>query len=130
MPKTPFDFVKAISSNDKTNLFETEPESTGQYIPFIINRAFSYHEDTVLIANEMNKAAHIPTRMQYDFYNTMVRPRRRFSKWHKPEVKKNADVVAEYYGISTKLASEMVDMIDGEGIKKMKKQLNRGGVKR
>jgi hypothetical protein len=127
--KSPFDFVTSICSNDKTSLLDDCPEGRSQYLPFIINRSLSYHSDTVLLVNEMNRNAHLGVDQQYDFLRLTIRPRRRFAKWVKPEKNPNAEVIAEYYNISTTLASTMVDLIDSASIKNMKKHLDKGGIK-
>ena len=49
----PFEFVKAI--NNKQNIIRDDLDEKA-YNPYMINRAFSYFPDTVLLANEMNVA--------------------------------------------------------------------------
>lgn len=106
------------------------PEGRSQYLPFIINRSLSYHEDTVLLVNEMNRNAHLGVDQQYDFLRYTVRPRRRFAKWVKPKPAAHVDVVAEYYQISKNQAEEMIDLLDDSAIKKMQDHLNKGGMKK
>ena len=48
----PFDYVKSI--NEKS-----EMDDLSGYNPFLTNRAFAYHLDTILLAEEMNQAHHI-----------------------------------------------------------------------
>lgn len=127
--KSPFDFVASICSNNKESLMEQCPEGRSQYLPFIINRSLSYHEDTILLVNEMNRNSHLDVDKQYDFLRFTVRPRKRYAKWVKPIKNKNTDVVAEYYNISSLQAQEMVDLLDDSAIEKMKKYLNKGGLK-
>ena len=50
------------------------------YNPFMVNRALSYFQDTVLFANEMNVNHTIDKRLQFDFFINMVRKRKRFFK--------------------------------------------------
>ena len=127
--KSPFDFVKSICGSSKTSLMGECPEGRSQYLPFIINRSLSYHEDCVLLVNEMNKYHTLTREQQYDFLRLTVRPRKRFAKWVKPEKVKNVDIVAEYYHISTQLATTMMDILDDTAIKAMKKELDKGGLK-
>jgi hypothetical protein len=127
--KSPFDFVKSICGSSRTSLMDECPEGRSQYLPFIINRSLSYHEDTVLLVNEMNKYHTLTREQQYDFLRHTVRPRNRFAKWVKPEKVKNVDIVAEYYHISTQLATTMMDILDDKAIKVMKKELDKGGLK-
>lgn len=95
---SPFAFLNSINAGPRTgkNLMLSvvlEPmdgvpdmESaavTKAYVPFIINRGLSQHEDTILFANEMNMRAAVPKKMQYDFYRHAIRPRKRFGKFAK-----------------------------------------------
>ena len=127
--KSPFDFVKSICSASKTSLMDECPEGRGQYLPFIINRSLSYHEDTVLLVNEMNRNPQLTGEQQYDFLRYTIRPRKRFSKWEKPTPIDNIDVVAEYYNISKKVAKPMMDLLGPDVINNMILELDRGGVK-
>lgn len=126
--KSPFDFIGSICSNNKTNLLEQEPESEKQYLPFIINRSLSYHQDAIMFANEMNKYPNLSKQAQYDFYRFGLRPRRRFSKWVKPIKDADVDLVAEYYNISKIRASEMVQILSKDALKEMRIHLDKGGV--
>lgn len=100
------------------------------YLPYIINRQFSYFQDTVLFANEMNQASKLDTQMQYDFYRHAIRPRKRFARWVKPEQVKNIDIISKYYGISKEAAKSAVKILDDEAISLMERHLNSGGMKK
>ena len=63
--RSPFDYVKSI--NEKS-----EMDDLSGYNPFLTNRAFAYHLDTILLAEEMNQAHHIGPQLQYDFYYNMI----------------------------------------------------------
>ena len=54
------------------------------YPAFMVNRALSYHRDTALIANEMNRYGNLDNKLKYDFLINIVRAqKRRYSKWFK-----------------------------------------------
>jgi hypothetical protein len=97
---SPFEFVKNISyAKEKIDdkFFE---ENKQQYIPFIMNRAFSYYFDTVFFANEMNLCSYLDLKMQYDFYFNAVKKSKRFSKWHKRQHIKELEIISKKYKCS------------------------------
>ena len=97
------------------------------YVPFIVNRSLSYFYDTVSLANVMNKYHHIDNKLQYHFLINIVRKRKRFSKWIKPEIESDIEVVKEYYGYSNEKAKSALDILNDEQIKTIKDSLNKGG---
>ena len=100
----PFDFVNSINYSKK-DIMETENEN--EYNSFMVNRSLSYFSDTVGIANEMNIKHHLDNRLQYQFLINIIRKRKRFSKWIKPEIENDIDVVKEYYGYSNEKAKQI-----------------------
>jgi hypothetical protein len=126
---SPFSFIASINSSDKTNLMETCPEGRSQYVPFIINRSLSYHEDMVFIVNEMNAKHRLPHEMQYDFLRMVTRPRKRFSKWIKPTTDEDEATIASYYKISIHKARSMAHLLKPSDIAEMKDVLDVGGVR-
>ncbi len=97
------------------------------YNPFMTNRGLSYFEDTVLFANEMNRASHLDNRLQYDFLRQGIRQRKRFSKWMKKETDDKIEVIKEYYGYSNDKAYAVIDLISDEMFDRMKKTISKGG---
>lgn len=79
----PFDFLNEINYGKNNIMVDDIVEK--QYNPFMVNRGLSYFQDTVLMANEMNVNHHLDNRLQFDFFINIVRKRKRFSKWFKPE---------------------------------------------
>ena len=124
----PFHIAGNISNAKKPDMINDENES--EYSPFMINRNFSYFQDTVLFANEMNRASHIDGRLQYDFLMGTIRPRKRFSKWMKKDRSAKIDIIKEYYGYSTPKAEAVVDLISDEMLKRMKDTISKGGKKK
>lgn len=97
------------------------------YSPFTVNRALSYHRDTVLLANEMNRYPSTDKKMQYDFLLNIVRAyKRQYSKWHKKAQSSDLDTVKEYYGYSDSKAVEALKVLSDDQIALMKKQLYKG----
>ena len=66
----PFVYLKAI--NNKENIIHDDLDEKG-YEPFLMNRSLSYFPDTVLLANEMNLASHIDSKLQNDFLINTIR---------------------------------------------------------
>ena len=53
----PFDFVNSINSNNKPDIMtgsENDALMESSYVPFVVNRTFSYFPETVLLANQVN----------------------------------------------------------------------------
>ncbi len=123
----PFDFVNAINY-DKQNIM-VDDITEKQYVPFMVNRSLSYFQDTVLMANEMNLNAHLDNRLQFDFFINIVRKRKRFSKWFKPETQSDVEVVKTYYGYSNEKARQVLPLLTKDQIEVLKKKVNKGGRK-
>jgi hypothetical protein len=97
------------------------------YSSFMVNRALSYHRDTVLWANEMNRFTNLDNKLKYDFLLNIVRASKRpFSKWHKKASNSDLDAVKEYYGYSNAKAEEALKILDNAQIELIKEQLYKG----
>jgi hypothetical protein len=105
------------------------PEDEKSYNSFMVNRSLSYFSDTVGIANEMNRYHHLDSRLQYSFLINIVRKRKRFSKWVKPEVQNDVDVVKEYYGYSNEKARQVLPLLTPSHIITLRNKVNKGGRK-
>tara|TARA_Y100000592_G_scaffold99811_1_gene177300 strand:- start:565 stop:957 length:393 start_codon:yes stop_codon:yes gene_type:complete len=123
--RNPFDFVKSVSY-DKKDLMVDEVEEKA-YQPFLINKALSYHQDSVFLTNEMNVRHGVDNRLQYMFFLNTLRKRQRFSKWQKPYVSKKLDTVKEYYQISTREAKDYVEILSDKQIRELKNSMKTGG---
>ena len=123
----PFEYLTAI--NDTKNDIMVDDIAEKAYNPFMVNRGLSYFQDTVLMANEMNQHAHLDNRLQFDFLINIVRRRKRFSKWMKPETASDVEVVKEYYGYSNEKARQALTLLTPEQIIDIKKKVYKGGRK-
>ena len=99
------------------------------YSPYMVNRQLSYFPDTVLAANEMNRNHHIDNRLQFDFFINIIRKRKRFSKWFKPEQISDLETVKEYYGYSNEKARQVLTLLSTEQINELKNKVAKGGRK-
>lgn len=123
----PFDFLNDINYGKQNIMVDDIVEK--QYNAFMVNRGLSYFHDTVLMANEMNLNAHLDNRLQFDFFINIVRKKKRFSKWNKPETVSDVEVVKEYYGYSNEKARQALTLLTIEQIKELRKRVYKGGRK-
>ena len=121
----PFEYVNAINDTKKDLMVDEVTEKA--YIPFTINRSLSYFSDTVLAANEMNRNHHLDKKLQFSFLLNIVRKRKRFSKWDKPELVNDVEVVKEYYGYSDEKARQVVLLLTDEQISILRGKIYKGG---
>ena len=123
----PFKFTDAINYTKQDIMIDDITEKA--YNPFLINRSLSYFPDTVLAANEMNRNHHIDNRLQFDFFINIIRKRKRFSKWFKPEEISDLETVKEYYGYSNEKARQVITLLSTEQINELKTKVAKGGRK-
>ena len=123
----PFEYVNSINYTKKDIMIDDIAEKA--YNPFLINRSLSYFPDTVLAANEMNRNHHIDNRLQFDFFINIIRKRKRFSKWFKPEQISDLEIVKEYYGYSNEKARQILTLLSTEQINELKTKVAKGGRK-
>ena len=124
----PFHYIASIT-HQKNDMMTDEDGEKG-YSPFMTNRGLSYFQDTVLLANEMNRMSHLDNKLQYDFLRHAVRSKKRFSKWAKKSTSDKIDVIKEYYGYTDEKAYAVVDLISDTQLEEMKERLFKGGKKK
>ena len=128
MPKV-FDYVNEILYGKKNLIIDEETEKI--YSPFLVNRSLSYHFDTVLYANEMNKRHFIDKKMQNDFFINTIRSKKRpFVKWAKSEEKDDLSYIKQAYGFSDTKALDALSLLSEEQIQKLKEQTLTGGLRK
>ena len=123
--RNPFDFVKSVSYDKKDIMVDDVEEKA--YQPFLINKALSYHQDSVFLVNEMNIRHGTDNRLQYLFFINTLRKRKRFSKWHKPYESKKLDTVKNAFGISTIRAKEYLELLNDKQYRDLKNNMKLGG---
>ena len=104
-----------------------DPRLEKDYVPFVVNKCFSYFPDTIFYANRMNEVSFLDKKMQYDYLRESISKRKRFSKWIKPEENADIEVIKEVYGYSDARAREVLDLVPMEPLRQM---TQRGGQKR
>lgn len=126
-----FDIVNAIS-NTKHDYFR-DPElctkAEKAYAAFLVNKALSFHMDTILYANEMNQRGHLAGLLQHDYLINTVRPRRRKSdKWPKPFDDKDIKAVMEYYECNYNRAKEYLTVLTVDQLSVIHDRIFKGGA--
>ncbi len=126
---SPFDFMNAASHSKKDIIGESDnPELTEkQYNAFIVNRGFTYFEDTILHANEMNQRHELFPGAQFEYYRSVLRKRKRFSKWHKAEKNNDLDAIQEVYECNRTVAKMYLKVLTEEQLKSVHERLVIGG---
>ena len=124
----PFDYLKSINTTKKNIMVYDLTEK--EYNAFIINRGLSFFPDTVLYANEMNLNHHLDSRLQYDFLINIIKKKKRFTKWVKPQEIANLEVIKEYYGYSNEKAKSVLSLLNNGQMEELKKRIYKGGKRK
>lgn len=123
---SPFEFLKTINDT-KVNLIQQDPQNEKSYNGFVINRSLSYFPDTVFLSNEMNRFHHLGSKLQYDFLINIVRKRKRFSKWDKPDQRADMECIKKYYGYSEIKARQVIGLLTESQLIAINKKVSTGG---
>ena len=119
----PFDYLNSIS-HKKNNLMPDEESEKG-YPAYLVNRGLSYFPDTVLYANEINMRTYIDNKLAYDYLLNIVRPRKRFSKWHKVS-NNEVNIIKEYYKCSESKALEYLKILSTSQVDSLQEKIQKG----
>ena len=127
---SPFDFAKDLSQY-KRNLLKQDPEHEKDLKGnvFMINRAFSYHIDTILWANEINQFPGVDPVLLHDFYFYGLPSKPRYAKWSKVAKDDDINLIMEHYGYSKPRAVEALDLLTPDDIMDIMKMRETGGRK-
>lgn len=99
------------------------------YVPFVVNRALSYHYDCILHSNRMNILPNTDKKMQYHYYlNSLRGYKRPFRKWQKNDANDDLIAIMEYYGCSLLKARERIVLLNDDQLSEIKKSLYKGGL--
>jgi hypothetical protein len=124
----PFEYLNSINYSKENIMVDDIAEKA--YNPFMTNRSLSYFQDTVFFANEMNRYHHLDKKLQFSFLINIIRKRKRFSKWIKPELDSDVDVVKEYYGYSNEKARQALTLLSPSQIEELRKKVSKGGTRK
>jgi hypothetical protein len=124
----PFEYTNSINSTKKDIMVDDLAEKG--YSSYMVNKGLSYFNDTALIANEMNRLFHLDNKLQYHFLINIVRKRKRFSKWNKPELVNDVEVIKEYYGYSNDKARQVLPLLTSDQVKILREKVSKGGKRK
>jgi|TARA_B110000908_G_C10263413_1_gene461190 hypothetical protein len=125
---SPFDYINDITYGKKGIM--TDDISEKEYKSFLVNRSLSYHNDTVLFANEMNIHHQLDNKLQYAFLINIIRKQKRWSKWLKPSEVSNLELIKEYYGYSNEKARSVLKLLNDDQINELKLRIYKGGKRK
>lgn len=121
-PRNIFDVFNSISKSKKLENGDME-----LYTPYLMNRIFSKHPDTLFIANELNVYTELSNEMQCDLYLYAIIPKTRFAKWFKPEPSaEELNYIQTSLEVSKKKSKEYLDLLDD--LDKSSLKLSKGGI--
>ncbi len=100
-----------------------------EYVPFVINRALSFHYDCILQANQLNMMHWLDKNLQYDYIINSTRAYKRpFRPWLKKETIENLDLIREYYNCSPEKSKEILALLSTPQFEELIKRLFKGGI--
>lgn len=124
---TPFDYVNEILQGKKNLIIDNITEK--EYVPFMVNRALSYHYDCIAFASEMNQRHFIDKKLQNDFLLNTIRSKKRPRvKWAKSEKSDDIECLKQVYQFSDSKAREALRLLTTEQIQQLKEQTVTGGL--
>lgn len=125
----PFDWLNSITY-DKKNLIAEDPKLESQYNSFMVNRGLSYHHDTIMYANEMNRLYDTDKKMQYHFFLHGLSKKKRFAKWAKAESSDDVDFLSKTFGYSKQKSKDVLKILTDQQVKELRAAYAVGGRKK
>ena len=125
----PFVYVDSVSYSKKNMMRGTANDELAEkgYKPFLTNRSLSYHQDSILFANEMNLRPTAENKWQYEYLLNTLRKRKRFAKWKKQEPDATVEMIMEYFGYGRSKAEDALRILTDEQLAMIEVALDRGG---
>ena len=120
------DWINSINQTKK-NIIDEDPSMEKDYSPYVINRIYSGHLDSVMFANEMNKYHFLPKKIQYDFLLNSLRVKKRYAPWLRKDEIKDLDLVKRYYGYSNEKAKQALRILTKDQINFIRSKFETGG---
>ena len=78
----------------------------------------------------MNKYHHLDNRLQFDFFINIIRKKKRFTKWIKPQEIENLELIKEYYGYSNAKAKSVLSLLNNEQLEQLTQRIYKGGKRK
>ena len=124
----PFDYVNDINFKKKNLMRETDNDKLAESgdVPYLTNRSLSYFPDTLFHAQNMNVNNSLDNLLQYEYLLNIVRPKKRFAKWVKPEDNDDLEIIKMYFGYSNKKAEQALKVLSSEAVREIRYKITRG----
>lgn len=122
-----FDFINNINYYKKPVLDEDE-KADKFYLPFMVNKYYSFFADTIFYANEMNCNWELDKKLQHDFYLNGIRKKKRFNAWVKKDTEDDIETIKKAYNYTESKAQEVLNILGPDGVKKLKLFMLKGGT--
>ena len=120
----PFVYADAVSFTKK-EIIDTPADEAG-YLPFMVNKAMSYHHDSIMAANAMNMNGHVDNKMQFDYLLYTLPKRKRFAKWSKPDKDIDIAAIMEYYSYNRRKVEQVLGVLSQDQIKLIHARIYKG----
>ena len=120
------DWLNSINQTKK-NLIDEDASLEKEYSPYVINRIYSGHLDSIMFANEMNRYHFLPKKFQYDFLLNSLRVKKRYAPWLRKDEIKDLDLVKRYYGYSNEKAKQALRILTKDQINFIRSKFETGG---
>lgn len=99
------------------------------YVPFVVNKAISFHQDCIFHVNTMNRYPSTDGLLQFHYLLNSIRSYKRpFKKWQKRDTVENLDAVKSYYNYSNEKAKDALTVLSDDQIEMIKKNTDKGGL--
>jgi hypothetical protein len=123
-----FEYIKSVSKTkvDLIKNAEIPEEAEKKYVPFLTNKSFSFHIDTIMHANEMNSKHWLFKDAQYRYYLSALRPRDRRSAWFKASKDETLDNIQEFYQCNRTVAKQHIKVLSKENIELINNKVSKG----
>lgn len=125
----PFVYADSVSYTKKNLMRGTANDELAErgYKPYLTNRSMSYHQDSILYANEMNMRPAAEFKWQYEYLLNSLRKRKRFSKWKKQNPDATVEMIMEYFGYGRAKAEQALRVLTDEQLAMIEVALDKGG---
>lgn len=122
-------FKEIVPSILQTKKVVIDGTNEKDFVPYVVNKALSFHYDCILYANEMNMVPSIDGLLQYHFLlNTIRGYKRPFQPWLKQEKLDDLELVKDYYEFSNEKAKEALSILTSDQLDQIRAAMFMGGT--
>jgi len=136
--KPTYNWVYENSINSGKELIDLDVKQEFKYDKYRTNTTLSYHNETLLQANEMNKNYHLSDKLHYHYLYYSVRKKNRYGKKKTEEDKRiekqlKAEqellaIIRSYYKYNVVKAKQALMILTKEQVDIIRKKQEKGGI--